>query len=82
MYWKYFFDISYFMLDFNICIDYNSRKVRKGQGIRRLHSRTTSFNNNGFRAAREYRVVRNGHVKLIDIYVCFLGGCCITERNF
>ena len=32
-----------------------------------LISRTVSFNNNGFKAAREYRVVRNGHVKLIDI---------------
>ncbi len=47
-----------------------------------LVSRTTCFNDLGFKAAREYRVKRNGHYKLIDICVCFLGGCCITERNF
>jgi hypothetical protein len=47
-----------------------------------LISRTTCFNDNGFAAAREYRVVRNGHAKLVCIYNCFLGGCCITEKDW
>lgn len=47
-----------------------------------LVSRTICFNDNGFKPAREYRVKRNGHYKLVNIYVCFLGGCCISERDF
>jgi hypothetical protein len=55
------------------------------QGYEEYHeliSRTVLLRDNGFKSAREYRVVRNGHQKLICIYNCFLGGCCITEENF
>ncbi|MDL2318779.1 hypothetical protein LJC74_06890 [Eubacteriales bacterium OttesenSCG-928-A19] len=47
-----------------------------------LVSRTICLSSNGFKAAREYRVKRNGHYKLVGIYICVLGGCCITERDF
>jgi hypothetical protein len=36
---------------------------------------------NAFLPLREYRVKRNGHYKLVNIYYRFFGGCWIEERT-
>ena len=34
-----------------------------------------------FYPLREYRILKNGHYKLVKIYTLYFGGCCITESK-
>lgn len=64
---------------------YNAVDWLLGRGYEEYHeiiSRTISpASQHAFLPLREYRVKRNGHYKLVNIYHRFFGGCWIEERE-